>query len=296
MAEDLTAFGIREEDRLDESETSKEGQSKTRGAKKRHTISSVLSSNAEILKETIPLWTERWTPEYLEELRNRLGAREFDRGYRQLAISDEDLHWQPEWVDGCLDRKMTAPASLLKGSLFEGMTRHGGVDLSVAEAQVEGSFFVAMVVAIDADHHRWVLAIERSRGMSFGEQVNVIVDMQKRFLCHAISVESVGYQNAITRHLTSQTAVPAVPFYTSSTHKRDLIVGIPSLATEFEQGRWHLPYGDARSKRMVDPFIEEMRVYPLSGFHDDCIMAAYFARESARMEKRIQPRISILRF
>ena len=248
-----------------------------------------------MIRNTIPLW-ERWSPEWLMKRREELGARGFDRGYRQRAIADEDLTWRADWVDAARDREIVVEDYIGKHSRWASSIKHGGVDLAVAAEDKSGAFFVIAIIAIDAGEHRYVLWIERHRGLTFGEQVKLVAEVANRFQVDKVAVESVGYQNILTRELALYSNVPVEPFHTEAKHKLDTLIGIPSLATEFEHHRWHLPYGDARSQRMMDPFIEEMKSHPLPGYNDDIIMATYFARESYRTRTVVRPRLSVIRF
>lgn len=215
-----------------------------------------------------------------------------------MPISDTDLLWKEEWINGCLDRDFTSMPTLVKGSIFTGMNRYMGVDLSIAEAVKEGSFFVIVVIGVDEAYDRWLLWVERHRGLTFGQQADLVIDVHKRLQPHATAVESVGYQKSLQQHLAQYSDVAPQAFYTSDASKRDLEVGIPSMATEFEHRRWHLPWADAKSRSMVEPFIDELRMYGLQhhGFHTDIIMASYFAREASRNQAIVEPKIHAIRF
>ncbi len=251
--------------------------------------------------EQIPLWTEKWPKEALLEKRQVMGAREFDRGFRQRAISDEDLLFKPEWIDRALDRNMVLPDSASPGTFWAKFPRDAGVDLAIASAEKEAAFFAIVGIATTNDWHRWVMNVEFTRGLTFGQQTFLMSQCQDRFQYEIVTVENNGFQDSILRHYQEEgtivgTRVPVRAFRTGAVQKKDLAIGVPSMGIEFEQARWHIPYGDARSRRIVEPLIEEMRQYPEPGFHDDAIMAMFFARESRRLGAFSRPMIRVLKW
>ncbi len=256
--------------------------------------------NVIIKKETIPLWKEKWDKQALLEKRSDMGAREFDRGYRQRAISDEDLLFKPEWIDKCLDRNLVLPDACLPKSFWAGIPRDGGVDLAIASAEKQAAFFSIMGIATTKDWHRWLMSFFFQRGLSFGQQVAAICEYHDRFGFDIVTVESNAYQESIIHHMNEAgfrgSRVPIVGFKTGRIQKVDVELGIPGMAVEFEQGRWHIPWGDKRSKRILEPLIEELRQYPLPGFHDDGVMSMFFARESRRAGMTVIPKLRVLRF
>jgi len=262
-------------------------------------LSARSSQEAFVKKENIPLWEAKWNEQALREKRASMGAREFDRGYRQRAISDEDLFFKSEWIDAALDRNLSVPDTVTKDSFWYKFPRDAGVDLAIATADKEAAYFVVFGVCTTRDWHRWAMTMHFSRGLTFGQQTAVIMEFQDRYKFDIVTVESNAYQEALVRHFTEEGAggrVPVTGFHTGRIQKVDVELGIPGMAVEFEQGRWHIPYGDARSRRIMEPFIEELRTYPTPGSHDDAVMASFLARESRRMGDRIVPQIRIFKF
>ena len=240
---------------------------------------------------TIGLWEDKWSEKELRAARNDIGQREFDRGFRQMPISEEDLIFPPEIIEQCKDRNAILVDYIQKGSMYDSLIRFCGVDLAVADAESAGSFFVATVIGVDRNMHRWLLWIERHRGLSFKKQFDIICDLQVRFGMVLTKVESNAYQRALERHISESNKagfsiqVPVEGYTTTALSKKDLEFGVPSLGIEFEQGRWHLPIGDARSKRMLAPVFEELAVFPLPGYRDDTVMSLFFSREAHAVEQ-----------
>lgn len=264
------------------------GDPPTRGRNRKTLIE---ADGVEIRRITIPLWEDKWPEARLREKYRTMGPREFDRSYRQLAISDEDLLWGEEWVERALDHTTTLPESLSGG--WEKLHRFAGVDLAIATAEREGAYFVLCAIALDARMHRWVIGLERHRGMSFAQQCELVNSWHLRFHFNRVAVESNAYQMAMVQTLR-EASVPVLGIHTGSIQKTDLEVGIPSMAAEWEQGLWHVPFGDARSRRLVEPLLEELYAYPTPGHYTDCVMALYFARESFRTLAQPEARLYCL--
>jgi hypothetical protein len=247
--------------------------------------------------EKIPLWVKWGEPE-LRQKRELVGPRDFERGFRQRPIADSDLLFMPAWIDAALDRQMVAPMQIEKGSFWFRLHRDAGVDLAIATIEKEAAFFALVGIATTRDWHRWVMNVEFTRGLTFGQQGHLILECQDRFGYDIVTVESNAYQESMVRHFKEEGTVGRVPiqgYHTGMLSKRDFEVGLPSLAVEFEQERWHIPYGDARTRRMMEPLIEELRAYPTPGGHDDAVIALFLARESRRFAIRIRPRIQAIR-
>ena len=228
-----------------------------------------------VRKERIPLWEAKWNKEALLEKRAAMGAREFDRGYRQRAISEEDLLFKQEWIDAALDRSIEIPDSVTNTGFWTSFPRDAGVDLAIAHEDREAAYFSLMGIMTTRDYHRWVLCNAFTRGLSFGQQVGLITEYQARYKFEIVTVESNAYQESMVRHFKESGndggRVPVRGFHTGKVQKRDLELGVPALAVEFEQNRWHIPYGNAKSRRIMEPLIEELRQFPSPGFHNDCV-------------------------
>jgi len=260
---------------------------------------SVDPESVSVTRKSIPLWESKWTTEQLQDRRSKMGSREFDRGYRQVAVSDDDLVFKMESIEQCLERDVVLPDKLYKGSMWENMIRDGGVDLAIATANKELAYFVILGIATDRKtHDRWIIQMERSRGLTFSQQIDAIRAAYYRFGYEIIEVENNGYQNAVVRHFSEeeQQLIPVRGFHTGEVQKKDLELGVPSLAVEFEHHRWHIPYGDVNTRRRMEPLLEELYSYPSPGVHDDCLMALYFAREARRNAVSQNVNVHMVRF
>jgi phage terminase large subunit-like protein len=238
----------------------------------------------------IPAWDERLSPDILAKRRAELGVRDFDRGYRQRAYSDQELLWKADAIERCRDPKHVVVEAITPNLPFASMSRVCGVDLAIATESDEAAYFVAVAMAVDADNVRWVLNLFRAR-VGFNEQVQLLQEWHERYQFQQIKVERNGYQKAILDH--TQRQLPVAGLYTGAAQLRDLEIGLPSLALEFERGLWRIPVGDAKSRRVCEPLLEELATYP-GGSYCDTVMALYFARECVRQAKNAMPRVVVL--
>jgi hypothetical protein len=74
--------------------------------------------------------------------------------------------------------------------------------------------------------------------------------------------------------------VQVVP-HTTGRNKGDPVLGVQSLAVDFEFGRIRFPYGDAESKQMSQMLIDEAKTWP-QGQTDDLLMALWFLKFNYR--------------
>jgi hypothetical protein len=65
--------------------------------------------------------------------------------------------------------------------------------------------------------------------------------------------------------------------HTTGRNKGDPVLGVESLALDFEFGRVRFPYADPESKAMTEQLFEEARTYP-QGVTDDLLMALWFIK------------------
>lgn len=244
-------------------------------------IRTLLSQTPTIHKQ-IPLWESKWSTQTLQDKLADLGQREFDRSYRQYPISEQDLLWKREWIDNALDRSVSLPVKVMPNDFWGKMRRFGGMDLAIGTAENEAAFFCLSIVGFTKDGMRWIAGINHHRGITLNTQFQILAQAYVDIGWEVCGVENNGIQAAIEGFVRETMTIPTRPIHTGSLQKTDTIVGVPSLATEFEQGRWRIPYGDRRTKNLVDPLLEELYAYPSPGTFFDTIMALYFATRMYR--------------
>ena len=245
----------------------------------------------QIRKRRLPLWS-RYPQERLRKKRRSVGARDYARGFQQRPVSESDIVFKPELIAAAKDPKHIVVDSLTRNSPWWRCFRVIGYDLIHSDTFSDNteSFFVAFVLAVDRNHHRWPLWIERHRSIGYDAQINLILQLNDRFKPDVHMVENNGAQKWVVQH-TRKRRLIVKPYTTTAVSKRDLQYGIPALATEYEQELWHIPYGDARSRRIMEPFLDELGVWPLPGYFNDCVMASWFAREGVPNIAMAEPEV-----
>ena len=222
-------------------------------------------------KYTIPLWNVEWSEERLRKQYKDVGARAFDRGYRQIALNDEDRTFpsSDSIFREDLDMSVVAPH----------WPRIMGVDPF-------GQAVVLFIMALNPQTHQRI-RVEIRRGKWQPKQtIREIVDAYRTHMPQYIVVENNAAQSAIAQWAMEVGGLdlPIVPFQTGK-QKADPILGLPSLEVEFANGAWLIPMKGIDSTDSNNPnnvLRSELRAHPIAESWDT-VMAMWFAREGARL-------------
>ena len=228
----------------------------------------------------IPLWHEHWNE---LALRKKCGEdqRTFDRGFRLIAYSDDDLtfpHFKqcrvPGLVLGDLQRNEQWPCFM-------------GVDLSGKKRP--GNALVA--VRVDPVSRRRYPIDIRFLARSGPEVCEAINDMDQRYRPVVIMVENNGYQDSLIDWIGDQKSrfpfwVKVEPTTTTSGRKGDATMGLPGLEVEFKNGAWCFPHSEYEGAFPDDDpprgwwarLDNEFTAHPI-GANTDGVMACWFARQ-----------------
>ena len=231
------------------------------------------------------LWEWKWTRHALEE-RRAANIVAFDRGFRNIPISDEDALFKRYMVNQCiyLDDPMT--------HVKDNWCRYIGVDLAIGRKE-SNDYTVIFVIAIDPDKGTKIPIEITRRRMTSPETARVLIDASKRHKPNLIYVENNAYQDSLIQWIqeSGETELPIEGFHTGK-QKFDEFIGLPSMAAEFANHGWRIynhqspvENGSVSCKCSFCVFIDELINFPI-GKHDDTIMAAWFAREAARKDSR----------
>jgi len=155
-----------------------------------------------------------------------------------------------------------------------------GIDIARSE-KIGSDWFVIFILGLEwGKNKRHVLNIQRSRGLTFDEQLDEIMKVRMNFGCEYIVIESDMNQDLWTSQ--GRKKYPGIPVLEHRTGgiKGDLTAGIPSLLVPMEQGLYEIPRGDQDSKDVTDIWIGEGMAFgwvndKLEGVgeHDDTIVA-----------------------
>jgi hypothetical protein len=218
---------------------------------------------------TIPLW-EIWNRNALLARRKVIGQRAYDRGFRQLALSDEDRTFpsSDKIFRYDIDRSVIRPD----------WPRVTGVDPF-------GKQVVIFTIALDSHtFQRYPIEVRRGK-WDPTRTVQEIIAVNRLHRPQVMVVENNASQDTILQWAMSLQGgdLPLVPF-TTGAQKANPEFGLPSMEVEFANGSWIVPMGKQHEPGCecgLCVWAQELRDHPVAEA-SDTVMASWFAREGAR--------------
>jgi hypothetical protein len=180
------------------------------------------------------LWPEQWPEERLKERLKLIGSYEFNRNYRNIAMSNTESPFPLEWLERCkeytLERTWEYPYNDIKKVIAVDLSMNSHTQGST------GSFFVAMVVGLRGNNEMPILNMTRER-LNFPDQVKAVSDLIDKFAPDAVVVETNAYQRAMYDTLVLK--YPSVNIESSVTGRNKFSPdeGLPILQPVVENGR-----------------------------------------------------------
>lgn len=256
----------------------------------------------------VPLWPGRYDLARLEQRRKIIGSSiRWSREYLVQPISDEASLFPSYLFDAPgvkLPYKLGLPGETWRE---RGLSLYIGVDLALSSS-AGADYFVAFVIAVDhRDGTRWVVDIVRRKGLGYQQQVDLIVQLGRRYQAALILVEANQFQRVISDMIVRTTDVPVRPFYTTgrtkkqvtserrgmrqsySANKNALDQGVPGLRMLLENGKMRIPW-DPDTRETVELWLTEMQAFGWSsgklqgvGAHDDTVLALWIADRAAQI-------------
>ena len=236
------------------------------------------------------LWPAKYPMTELRKRKRLMGSVAFNRSYRNIVTSPEDSPFREQWLEAAIergkDRKLVRTIDYSGWDLGK-LTIAVGVDLAISKR--EGSDYTAMgVLGMTRDGMKIPLYAIRLR-LSPAQQRRAIIELYERYGPEIVIVESNAYQAALQQDMADQTDLP-IRGYTTGGEKFDEEIGINSLAVEFENGKWIIPYSseDPYTTSLMDHFLNGMREFsPEGGEHtEDLLMAFWFANNGLRQLRK----------
>lgn len=229
------------------------------------------------------LWPSRWSFETLMKLKDSMGSVAFNQAYQNEALAAEDAVFQFEWIKRAKDRGLNRTlmqymdyASWDLGKL----TITCGIDLAIS--QKDTSDYTAMaVIGRTKEGMKIPLFLLREK-LTPAQTKNWVLSINERFQPDVFMVENNAYQEAMRRDLADTTDLP-IRGYTTGGEKFDIDIGINSIAVEFENDKWILPYSDTdpKTRTLMDHLTDGMMRFP-QGHTEDLLMALWFANNAMR--------------
>ena len=246
-------------------------------------------------------WPEKFTSEKLAVIKEDIGSASFSMAYLLKVISDEDRMF----TEGAL-AKITPitleqfPTKNEEGIQVPDCFTVGGLDLAISKKKTADWRALATIHLLP-NGQRVLADIIRGRWGSV-DTVDVLIDAHKRLNYAVVKVENNSMQEAVREwipirvqsRILAGTLDPGFSLHTSphtttSANRLAEDIGLPSLAAEFEAGRWSVILPTDHTTAGLCAcwfcyFLEEARGIMSNGKtladHDDTVFATWFAREA----------------
>jgi hypothetical protein len=237
-------------------------------------------------KKHITLWPERWTWDELSRRRTSMGTLAFNRAYRNITSNPEDSPFDEAWLQAAIkrgiNRKLIRALDYSSWDLGK-LVIAVGIDPAISKKR-GADFFAISVIGMTPDKRKIPLYMMR-RKLSPAQQRLAIMEIAKAFNPDIFIVESNAYQASLQLDLADTTDLP-IEAYNTGGEKYDEEIGLNSLAVEFENGVWTIPYDstDIYTVTMMNHLLEGMRNFtPDGGEHtEDVLMATWLANTGLR--------------
>ena len=189
------------------------------------------------------LWPQVWTQEKLIAKFNEVGTYVFNRAYRNMPVSDDELMFRKDWIDRCTDpayiwRNPSENLEYLRNRCGNNLRLYTGVDLAIGHT-ASAAYSVIFTIAVDGNKIRYPVEIKRGR-MNSPEVARAILATYEQLQPDTVLVENNMYQQALIDWLQELSKIPLKPYYTGA-QKKDYEIGVSSLSVEFENMQWCLP-------------------------------------------------------
>ena len=251
-----------------------------------------------------PLWPARYDRAALDSKKRVLGSTlRWSREYLCRPISDDSsLFPSTLWEQDGIKQDYSLG---LPKKHWDGYGIYIGVDLALS-ASAAADFFIIFVLAVDPNNgDRWVVDIQRHKGLGYQRQVDMITGASKKYDADFVFCEANQYQRVISDMVVRTSDVPIKAFYTTgrggastrrkgitgtySANKNALDKGVPGLRMMVENRKIKIPWAQDTRER-VEYWLSEMASFGIVngkmqgvGAHDDTVMAFWMADQAAQV-------------
>jgi len=238
----------------------------------------------------LPLWSSRYPLDALYKRRREIGSVKFTREFLCDPISDEMSLFPSHLFMGNPTEQPLVKLGAPKEFWDEvGVEIYMGIDIAMSTS-AQADYFVIWTMGRDKFGNRWIIDIERDRGIGFQEQLSMINTTARKYDPALILIEANQMQRVWGDELIRTTDLPIKKFVTTAQNKNALDTGLPSLRILLENQKFRIPRGDARSVKMTNIWVDEMRNFTWDkgkivsvGGHDDTGMALWICDQAIRM-------------
>jgi hypothetical protein len=231
------------------------------------------------------LWPEFWPWHKLQEARKNVGSAKFTCMYQQQPEVAGDF--VPRWwivgsgdaeTPGCLDHDRGVGSGWKnQEAQFVPVTRVISIDPS--PTRYAGIVVADIVYQQRATNFNCSIVDIRRGKMGLREMLSTIEELttlHRPTVCifESNSAKWLHEDPAWNRLVPMFLHIIA---HKTTVNKRDMTMGVWSLASDFEAGRVRFPYGDREARDTSALLIDEVLAYP-NGYTDDVLMALWFIK------------------
>ena len=234
----------------------------------------------------LTLWPEQWPWVELMALKAEMGTVSFNKRLRNIAVDESRIVFKDAFVRGGYYNKQEFPGCLDKTFVAcwwdPSMKRIGGFDPAIGTGRA-AKFCAHVTLGLGTcpkhDSCVWVIDVTRDQ-MSLPQQCDLILERHKKYQLLKSIVEANSYQVGLYQELQRRMEEGGElydidPHYTTRVNKPDPELGVQAMSPWFENGRVHIPWADAASRRRMTVLVDELIQYP--GRTTDTVMAFWFA-------------------
>ena len=249
-----------------------------------------------IQEDNTALWPERYcmdeNPPHgvasLPRKRREIGPVRFTREFMCEPVSDDMSLFPLRLFKGDPVEQFNITLGMPK-EFWEkaGVTRFVGVDFAMS-SNVSADYTVVWTMGIDGMGNRWIIDIQRERGLAYQDQLSLINSVGRKYEPALMFLEDNQMQRIFGDELIRTSDLPIRKF-TTGVQKHSLEKGIPSLRVLLENSKFRIPRGDKHSVELTDIWIAEMRSFTWIdgklqsvGGHDDAPMACWICDQAIR--------------
>lgn len=234
------------------------------------------------------LWPDRYNIKSLEAKKAEIGSIRFTREFQCEPVGDDMSLFPKSLFRGEPTEQHTLTLGLPAKHWDKlGVTRYMGVDFALSSS-VQADFTVVWTMGVDKFGNRWVIDIQREKGLPYHEQQKLIKDVAKKYKPALIFLEANQMQRIFGDELIRKTDLPIKKFVTGK-EKNSLEDGVPSLRILLENKKFRIPRGDKKSIELTDKWIDEMQAFTWVegklqgvGEHDDTVMACWICDQAIK--------------
>lgn len=155
-----------------------------------HIESLIPAANVSIKKaisdDGVNLFPEVYTPDFLDDMKRKMGSYLFSLNYMNTPTSPEDMVFKQEWLKACI---WDAPA-------FPPMQAYYmSIDPAISEKR-DSDYTAIIVAGVDADDN-WYIVDAMNARLSPTETIEAIFRLAKQWSPYKVGIEVVSYQKIL---------------------------------------------------------------------------------------------------